>query len=1085
MSDEAGKGYRVKKNLVVLGFSLALLSAVQAADSLSLAGEWRFALDRQDAGIAEKWFDQNLAGRIRLPGALQNQGFGDDITVDTQWTGGSGVQQWFQPKYEKYRQPGNIKIPFFLQPEKHYTGAAWYQRDIDIPADWQGRRVVLTLERAHWETQAWLDDKPLGTNVSLSVPHVYDLGTGLAPGRHRLSVRVDNRLLADVGNRAHSVSDETQGNWNGLIGSLTLSTTGPVWIEDAQAYPDIAKKTALVKVRLGNATGKAGQGILKIGSVSCPVNWTEAGGAAEVEVALGSDAKLWDEFTPALQKLNVKLSGDAAADERILTFGLREIGIKDRQFIINGRPVFFRGTLECCIFPLTGYPPTDVESWKRIIRICQAHGLNHIRFHSWCPPEAAFAAADELGFYYQVEIAAWATVGSGQPVDQWLYDEAARILKTYGNHPSFLLMPYGNEPSGQNKNRWLGDWVSHWKQTDPRRLYTSAAGWPMLPENQYHIMYDPRGAKGWLGRDYGPELEKDGPWSKQSGSRPGSPSTVQQIDVPVIVHEMGQWCVYPDFDEIVKYTGPLKPKNFEIFRDSLAEHGMLHQARDFFMASGKLQALCYKEEIEAALRTPGIGGIQLLDLHDFPGQGTALVGVLDPFWDSKPYITPDEFRRFYNTTVPLARLLRRTWTNSETLTADIEIAHFGAAPLENAKPYWRVLAADGKVAASGELPVQTVPIGQGTKPGQVSLALGKLPAPQQYKLVVGLKGTPFENDWNFWVYPAVPPAPSADVLVTDSFDEAARKHLADGGKVLLASGRLGAGNLKLFFEPVFWNHFMLNTNPHQTLGLLCDPRHPALAQFPTEYFQDWQWSDIVTSARTIVLDDLPQDLQPIVQPIDDWNTNRKLGLVFECKVGLGKLLVCAADLSKDLEYRPAARQLRASLLAYAGSKAFNPAVQVEETKLTEVLDRAKPSALVKLGARIIGCDSQTEAQPAIRAIDGNPDTFWHTRYRDKADPMPHTLVIDLGREVALNGIHYLPRQDLSKGRWADCTVFCSSEPDSWGAASASAKLQDNDQWQTVPFQKTVKARYLKVLIKSEVKNNSFASAAELNVILAE
>ena len=74
------------------------------------------------------------------------------------------------------------------------------------------------------------------------------------------------------------------------------------------------------------------------------------------------------------------------------------------------------------------------------------------------------------------------------------------------------------------------------------------------------------------------------------------PEAHELAAVPVIVHEMGQWCVYPNFDEIKKYTGPLKPKNFEIFRDSLAAHGMLDQWRDFLRASGKLQALCYKEE---------------------------------------------------------------------------------------------------------------------------------------------------------------------------------------------------------------------------------------------------------------------------------------------------------------------------------------------------------------------------------------------------------------------------------------------------------------------------------------------------------
>ncbi len=1064
----------MKKNRLnsTLAALIVGVSFAAAGETVSLDGTWRFALDRGDKGVGEQWFNRALPEKIKLPGALQNQGFGDDITVDTQWTGGSGVEQWRDlPRYEKYRQPGNIKIPFFLQPEKHYIGAAWYQRDIEIPAAWAQRRVVLTLERPHWATQVWLDDKPIGSNDSLSTPHVYDLGTGLAAGKHRLSIRVDNRLQVGVGARAHSVSDETQGNWNGIVGELKLSTTSPVWIEDAQAYPDVSKKSARLKIRIGNDTGRPGKGILSAGGIARPVEWSESGGKAELEVPLEANAQLWDEFHPALQRLDVKLSGDGADDEKQVVFGLREIGVKDRQFVINGRPTFFRGTLECCIFPLTGYPPTDVESWKRIIRICQAHGLNHIRFHSWCPPEAAFVAADELGFYYQVEVAAWATVGSGDPVDQWLYEEAARILKAYGNHPSFLLMAYGNEPSGKNSDRWLADWVNHWKQVDPRRLHTSASNWPSIPENQFHVTGSARGPKGWSGQDY----------QKVLSDAKNFRGTVTKIDVPVIVHEMGQWCVYPNFDEMKKYTGPLHPRNFEIFRDSLEEHGMMDRANDFFMASGKLQALCYKEDIEAALRTLGISGIQLLDLHDFPGQGTALVGVLDPFWDSKGYISAKEYRRFYNTTVPLARLLRRTWTTSETLTAEVEIAHFGAAPLENARPYWKVLDTGGRQVAGGEFPSLTVPIGQGTKLGQVSLSLARLPAPAQYRLLVGLAGTEFENDWNFWVYPAALPAPPADVLVTSAFDEAVRKQLADGGKVLLASNRLGIGNPKLAFEPVFWNRFMGHKQPRQTLGLLCNPKHPALAQFPTDIFQDWQWQDIVTEARAVVLDGLSRDLRPIVQPIDDWNTNRRLGLVFECRVGKGKLLVCAADLSGNLENRPAARQLRSSLLAYAASDAFHPEVNIPESEADALFARTKPSALSELGAKVIACDSQTDAFPASAAIDGNPDMFWHTRYGKTADPMPHHLVIDLGRQVEMSGIKYLPRQDMEEGRLADCAVSCSSDGNNW-SEPVPVHFENNDQWQMFKFKKPIKARYLKLLVKSAVNNREHATVAEIDII---
>ena len=292
--------------------------------------------------------------------------------------------------------------------------------------------------------------------------------------------------------------------------------------------------------------------------------------------------------------------------------------------------------------------------------------------------------------------------------------------------------------SGKNRDAFLAGWVNFWKQRDPRRLVTSGSAYPQLPENQFHVYAGGRGPHGWLGKDY----LKD----------------VQAFTVPVIVHEMGQWCVYPNFDEVRKYTGPLKPKNFDIFRDSLAEHGMLDQWPDFLRASGKLQVLCYKEEIEAALRTPGIGGFELLDLHDFPGQGTALVGVLDPFWESKGYVTPAQYRRFCNSTVPLARVLKRVWTADETFSAEVEVAHFGPAPLENAVAAWKLVSADGQTLAKGEFPPKTIPLGQSTPLGRITidcqLCQLSTTAPTACKLVVRLKGTPFENDWNLWIYPA-------------------------------------------------------------------------------------------------------------------------------------------------------------------------------------------------------------------------------------------------------------------------------------------------------------------------------------------
>ncbi len=1070
-------------------------AAAVLADRVSLAGQWRFQLDREDAGVRERWFERRLNQRIKLPGALQNQGFGDDITVDTKWTGDVGLDAWHKdPQYAKYRQPGHIKVPFFLQPEKHYVGVAWYQRDVEIPAAWRGKRVVLTLERPHWETRLWVDDRQVGTNTSLSTPHVYDLGTALAPGRHTLTIRVDNRLIVDVGAWAHSVTDHTQGNWNGIVGQIEMRCDPPPWVasdglvtfDDLQVFPCVARKSAKVRMHVVNRTGQAvkveitlspAPGNNVTSAPPCPQHRMEAliapeGSTVEAECQLGDMAYPWDEFSPSLYSLSARLDGrwggGLQIDTKDTTFGLREISTEGKQFMLNGHAAFFRGTLECCIFPLTGYPPTDVASWKRVIGACKAHGLNLIRFHSWCPPEAAFVAADELGFYFQVECAVWSDPGEDKALGEWLYAESERIVRAYGNHPSFLLLTHGNEPHGKNRDEFLAGWVNFWKQRDPRRLVTSGSAYPQLPENQYHVYYPSRGPHGWLGKDYRQD--------------------VQSLSVPVVVHEMGQWCVYPNFDEVRKYTGPLKPKNFDIFRDSLAEHGMLDQWRDFLYASGKLQALCYKEEIEAALRTPGIGGFELLDLHDFPGQGTALVGVLDPFWESKGYITPAQYRRFCNTTVPLARLLKRVWTTDETLCAEVEVAHFDPTPLENAVATWKLVSARGKTLAQGEFGPRAIPLGQGSRLGRVEVKLAQLDAPQAAKLVVGLKGTPFENDWDVWIYPAKPEAEApTDVLVTQRLDAAALARLEAGGRVLLLPSRLGREHPRLGFEPIFWNRYMFNTQGRQTLGLLCDPRHPALAGFPTEFFQDWQWDEIVTRAHGMVLDALPKGLRPIVQVIDDWNTNRRLGLVWECRVGAGRLLVCSADLSEGLEKRPAARQLRASLVSYVAGKGFNPKIEVGKADLERLLEPAQGSKLVKLGARVIEADSEDSANGnvAAHAIDGDPDTIWHTRWQPSNDPMPHHLTIDLGRAIRLRGITYLPRQEMDNGRIAECEIYCSTEPNSWAAPAAKVNWPNTEKLQTVTFPQPVAARYLKVVARSEVHGQPFASIAELDVLTDE
>ncbi len=366
------------------------------SESASLAGTWRFALDRTDKGIPDKWFARDLDGKIQLPGVLQAQGYGDEISTTTPWVLGLCDHHWFlRADYQAYTKPGNIKVPFTCQPPRHYLGTAWYQRDIVIPAGWKGRRVALFLERTRWETQAWLDDTPVGTNNSLVTPHEFDLGI-VAPGKHRLTIRVDNRMILPYRPDAHAVSDSLAGTWNGITGAIELRSTPPVWLDEVRIYPYAAAKSVKVAGTLGNSTTKDGKGAIRLevetpqgaiaASQTVPVQWDARGGAFETVLRLGDTAELWDEFHPALHRLKVSLTGETTGvDSRTIAFGLCDFRIDGKRFTINGRLIHLRGTHHGGDFPITGYPPTDPAYWRKIFGTCKEWGLNHIRFHSYLP----------------------------------------------------------------------------------------------------------------------------------------------------------------------------------------------------------------------------------------------------------------------------------------------------------------------------------------------------------------------------------------------------------------------------------------------------------------------------------------------------------------------------------------------------------------------------------------------------------------------------------------------------------------------------------------------------------------------------
>ncbi|HKM92238.1 MAG TPA: glycoside hydrolase family 2 TIM barrel-domain containing protein, partial [Prolixibacteraceae bacterium] len=914
------------------------LQAQTTPETISLKGKWSFSLDTLKTGVEEGWFSKKLADEIQLPGTTDEQ---------------------------KKGRANNRKETGRLTRVYPYYGPAWYQKEIEVPAKWSGKHIFFTMERTK-TSQVWLDDTYLGTQNSLTTTQVYELTSLLTPGKHMLTVCIDNENNPPIGN-PHQLSDGTQTNWNGLLGNIELQIKDPVYMTDVQVYPNVPNKKAIVRIDFntrckGNLTISANSWNTKFNhkiiTVTIPFE-TGTDNVFETTVSMGDSVQLWDEFSPALYALKVDFTGQFEGkqvhDQNVVNFGMRNFTTNGKQFQVNGKTIFLRGKHDACVFPITGYAPMDKEEMIRIFKIAKSYGINHYRYHTWCPPRASFEAADVVGIYLQPELPLWGSLGKsdqqtngdvelkiddspeGQRID-YLLEEGKRMMKMFGNYASFCMFGLGNELHGDRGA--MGKMIEIYRKADPRHLYTQGSNnfltEPRLSPGDDYWSTTLTGGHYNAGVYYpdtkGLEVRSSFPQHKNGHVNNDHPNTlydystgIKNVPVPVISHENGQYQVYPNFKEIEKYTGVVQARNFEIFRERLEKAGMLDQSDDFFKASGALAVICYREEIETALRTDGFGGIQLLDLQDFPGQGTALVGILDAFMDSKGFITPEKWREFCSEIVPLARMKKRTWTNNETFEAGIQIANFGASAINETLVKWSLTDKLNKQVATGEIKV-SIPQGKLFNAGDISVGLSKIKQAQQLLLNIALEGTTACNTYQIWVYPEkVNVNVPKGVTISNKLDEVTINILKGGGNVLLLPDTSTVKNaIEGAFQTDFWCYPMFKKySPPGTLGILCNPVHPIFNSFPTEFHSNWQWWPLLKNGIALKLDKTQADFRPIVQVIDNFERNLKLGVIFECKVGEGKLLVCSCNLLNQQD-KPEARQLLSSLLKYASSKDFNP-----------------------------------------------------------------------------------------------------------------------------------------------------------------
>ena len=898
----------MKRISIFLLAALVLLAASchkQPGRSIDLSGTWQVSLD-------------SLATfqPMALPGTTDDAGLGTPNTLEPGITG---------PQIQR------------LTRKHSFIGEAFYKREIDIPAAMAGKPLALKLERVIWTSAVWVDGKRLaGEEESLTTPHNYLIPEGLSAGKHEMMIRIDNRQRHNVNPSllAHAYTNDTQIIWNGILGEISLTALEPLEVAQVDVYPDAAAKTARVRTLLVRHAPAGASATLEYVSGGKPQRQevSVAGDTTAVEYTLDlSAAKLWDEFSPVLQTLTVR----CGESSRTVSYGLRDFKRVGNHIEVNGRRIFLRGTLNCCIYPLTGTPPLDEKGWEKEFKVCKEWGLNHIRFHSWCPPEAAFRVADRLGLYLQVELPDWARNIGEEEMNIFLQSEYDRIIANYGNHPSFCMLTCGNElDRGYD---WLNWMLRYMKAADPRHIYSNSTysmgtghkGYPE-PEDQFYVA-----SRTYLGQIRGQDyLDSRSP----DFTFDFSPYTAD-YDLPMISHEVGQYAVYPHLSEISKYTGVLDPLNFKGLRNIMESKGLLDKAEDWTMASGRLGAILYKEEVERALKTPRLSGFQLLGLQDFSGQSTALVGLVDAFWDNKGLVSPEWFRQACSPVTPLVRFSKPWWVDEEVFTATVEIANYGPVDL-TADVVW-ALRKGSKTLASGVFKDEQLATGGNSVLTEgIKVPLKGFSDPAQLTLEVGLKGTKYKNSWHIWVYPDNQEEDLGEVTLARTWEEALPV-LQEGGTVLLNPdpNRLNGSAGK--FVPVFWSPAFFPTGAG-TMGILCNPSHPALAGFPTEMHSDWQWWYLAKHSKALDLDPLPQ-VGTIVEAVDNFTTNRHLAYIFEAQCESGRLLVSTMDLlGPEAAQRSEVKALKQSLLEYMNSAKFVPKGKLGVEEATELFRAPAP-----------------------------------------------------------------------------------------------------------------------------------------------
>ena len=950
-----------------------------------------------------KWhvvLEDGTTGQMDLPGTLDENGIGHrDV----------GANQW-HPDAVLGNAAGEIDkdapIATRFTRRHTYEGEARISRKITVP-DYGTDRLFVLAERAR-ALRLLVDGEVCAVfrQGTLSTPYIFEL-TGTAPGEHEFTFLSDNSYpgmpKAAICNSS-AATDETQTNWNGILGECSMYTRPQNFIDSLRVYPRAVKKEEKNKAGgyVLDVCVELAPGAKKVYKDAKIILQSEALAAGELEdtqtlteiisysgeglaeagtdkeenpktmeiwfrdLPLRENVKLWDEDEGNLYEMAVTLDNGMSAEDKggstaecRTRFGIRSFGDNGSgRLALNGRAIFLRGEANCAEYPETGHPPMTIPEWKEMLLKYRSYGINFVRFHSHCEPEAAFAAADELGMLLQPELSHWDPKDAFGTEESYRYyrAELVDLLKTYANHPSFVILTLGNELQAQDEGRErMRELVRTAKRMDPTRLYANGSNAfygeeGCDPESDFYTSQSCKdvvirgtfsGMRGYLNENY------------PSADRTYDEAMAEirkEYQKPVFSFEVGQFEVLPDFEELESFHGISDPVNLKLIKKRVEERGLLPTWEKYVEATGELSRLAYREEIEAAMRTRELSGISLLGLQDFPGQGTALVGMMNSHLEPKPYdfARPERFREFFQECRILVKLPHYTYEAGERLIAEVEAANFGKRNIEGV--FCWTLAGKKSVSENGncepaEIKSKNTVIATGEdteiticRPGSYT-EVGSLDIPLDFvekntALTLKVRIGDSISAYPIWVYRKTTPVCPENVYETRAFDVKTREILQNGGRVYLspdADKESLPNSIKTQFTTDFWS---VGTFADQEggMGQLIDTEHPIFKEFPTDFHTDWQWW-IMATKRAVIL---PHPMKTIITEMDSYAFLRPMAQMIEFRCLKGKVLLSTMELHKSQQY-PEVRALQASIYTYLSGENFEPAEELTEEELSTLV----------------------------------------------------------------------------------------------------------------------------------------------------